>query len=164
MKTIAKMPAGTYYLGDLCYVMGDRWDDVCEKTIDGHNVLTGRFVLDDGVEFAILNTKYGDGFYSSNIIGNDFPVDSGSIGVVKLEYIEKTQKEIDDEGLGRIVVFGEEFGIADNEGTLCFGDIRIYTNDDSEEEDCVNDDDGLFVYYDEMDDDFDYHYDEEKDH
>lgn len=27
---MATMPAGRYYVGDLCYVMDDVWDEVCD--------------------------------------------------------------------------------------------------------------------------------------
>ena len=48
------MKAGTYYIGDLCYVMHDRWDEFCSITCSEHNVLDGEFNLKDGTRFATL--------------------------------------------------------------------------------------------------------------
>ena len=46
------MPAGKYYIGDLCYVMNDaEWDEFCSITIDGHNVIDGEFQMKDGRRF-----------------------------------------------------------------------------------------------------------------
>ena len=58
------MPAGRYYVGDLCYVMHPQWDEFCQKTISGHNVLNGEFTLSNGVRFGTLRTQYGDGCYN----------------------------------------------------------------------------------------------------
>ena len=47
------MPAGTYYIGDLCYVMTDaEWEQFCKITINGNKVLDGEFEepIYDGVE------------------------------------------------------------------------------------------------------------------
>ena len=59
------MPAGKYYIGDLCYVMSDaEWEEFCSITIDGHNVIDGEFQLKDGRRFATYGTAFGDGVYS----------------------------------------------------------------------------------------------------
>lgn len=166
MTVSVMMPAGTYYIGDLCYVLGDRWSEVCEKTISsGHEALAGKFILDDGLEFAMLNTKYGDGRFTSNIIGEEFPVDSGSIGIVDIRFIGKPREEIVNDALGQVVDFDSEFDVADKDGTLCFGEIRIYTNDEEEnldEEYFFLDEE--YAYPNDSEDDFDYQYDDEKDH
>jgi len=52
------MKAGTYYIGDLCYVMHPEWDEFCALTISGHNVLDGEFNLKDGRRFATFTTKW----------------------------------------------------------------------------------------------------------
>ena len=55
------MPAGTYYVGDLCYVMSDEeWDQFCSITIEGMNCLEGEFTMPDGRRFATYGTAYGD--------------------------------------------------------------------------------------------------------
>jgi hypothetical protein len=151
MSAPVMMPEGIYYVGDLCYVMENWWDEVFEKTIQGDEVLNGRFVLDDGTEFAMLSTFYGDGSYTSNVLGGVFPVDSGSIGVVKLSAIGKTPEDIVEEGLGKVITFDQPFEVKDDKGTLMFGNLIIFTNDEEGGECCEPE-----YYEDEDDDDFDY--------
>jgi len=56
------MPAGKYYVGDLCYVMdSDEWSQVCSLIIQGEKLLDGEFELPDGRRFAIYSTHWGDG-------------------------------------------------------------------------------------------------------
>ena len=84
------MKAGKYYVGDLCYVLGDRWTEVCDLIIVGHKCLDGEFELADGTKFAIYGTAYGDGHYLDQK-GNGYPVDSGTIGCVLAEQITEGQ-------------------------------------------------------------------------
>jgi hypothetical protein len=137
------MYAGKYYIGDLCYAFGDNWDEVCDKIIDYDlNVLDGRFVLADGTTFCIFSTKYGDGSYFSNI-GENFPVDSGSIGVVETKFLPKEFAESigGNYPLGAIRDFSEDFlCYADEYGTLNFGEVSIFTGDMEEDEDDYYDD------------------------
>ena len=38
------MPAGRYYIGDLCYVMSDEeWDEFCSLTIKDNKCFDGEF-------------------------------------------------------------------------------------------------------------------------
>ena len=82
------MRAGTYYVGDLCYVMHPQWQEVCDlmfntgKGRDG--VLDGEFNLANGVRFAVHGTAYGDGVYPGSD-GKDYPVDAGLIGCIAVE-------------------------------------------------------------------------------
>jgi hypothetical protein len=49
------MIKGEYYVGDLCYVIDDRWDEVCSLLFSGekNKKAGGEFVLDDGIRFAL---------------------------------------------------------------------------------------------------------------
>jgi hypothetical protein len=131
------MQAGKYYVGDLCYVLGDRWDEVCNLIIVDHKCLDGEFELKDGTRFAIYGTAYGDGFYSDQH-GNGYPVDSGSIGCVLVDDI--TEGELDKMG-GNIFDFEEHFETGEDGGVIYIGDIEIDTQgydedyDEDEEED-----------------------------
>lgn len=121
------MPAGTYYIGDLCYVMdNDEWDAYCKIVIDGHRCKQGEFVMEDGRRLATYNTAYGDGEYVSNI-GTSHLVDSGSIGCIRIEDI-RANKYDDLTGLGAIVEFKSEFRTDDNDGQLIFGHVVIDTS------------------------------------
>ena len=125
------MKAGKYYVGDLCYVLGDRWDEVCDLIIVDHKCLDGEFELKDGTKFAIYGTAYGDGFYSDQQ-ANGYPVDSGSIGCVLVDQI--TDGEL-DESLGNIFDFTEDFETGEEDGIIRIGDVEIDTVGESYEED-----------------------------
>jgi hypothetical protein len=127
------MRAGKYYIGDLCYVMdNDEWKQVCKRTIQGERFVDGEFRFNDGREFAIYSTAYGDGEYN-DYYGNSYSVDSGTIGCIKVEDI-KANKYDDIERLGAIVDFETDFvtsggrGTKGWDGTIQFGHIAIETD------------------------------------
>jgi hypothetical protein len=122
------MQSGNYYVGDLCYVMHDVWDEVCELIIDGHSCLQGEFELKDGRKFALLNTMYGDGVYFDQQ-GRKYPVDAGLIGVIKMEDIRDTADNKWVEG-GNEITFTRDFEVYRENGVLYFGMIEIDTNGD----------------------------------
>ena len=102
------MPAGQYYVGDLCYVMTDKeWDEFCSITISNNHCLCGEFEMKDGRRFATYGTAWGDGVYRDQY-RNEYSVDSGSIGCIKLEDI-KAEKYKDIEDLGAIHTFKHDF-------------------------------------------------------
>lgn len=124
-------PAGTYWIGDLCYVMDAEWDEVCDLTISDDNpceCVEGEFTLKDGRRFAIYNTMYGDGTYPDQY-GFKYGVDSGSIGCIRVEDI---RGEVSEEG--SIVVFPYQFETGEKNGVIRIGHIEIDT-DPQEEED-----------------------------
>ena len=125
------MKAGKYYVGDLCYVLGDRWTEVCDLIIVGHECLDGEFELKDGTKFAIYGTAYGDGYYLDQK-GNGYPVDSGSIGCVLVEQI--TEGELDKMG-GNLFDFEEDFETGEEDGIIRIGDVEIDTQGVDDEED-----------------------------
>ena len=82
------MNSGKYYVGDLCYVFSDEeWEKVCALIIDGHTCKEGEFQLEDGRQFAIYNTAYGDGRYYDEQ-GRSYSVDSGSIGCILFDDVQ----------------------------------------------------------------------------
>jgi len=134
------MPAGKYYIGDLCYVMADdEWLDICDITIQGTRVLEGEFQLKDGRRFAMYSTAYGDGVYYDEY-GHSYSVDSGSIGCILLDdikYVDNFDQFLD---VGAILEFDEDFvtvggrGESDWEGMIQFGHVVIETTPSYEEE------------------------------
>lgn len=119
------MPAGRYYIGDLCYVMHDEWSEVCDITIMSEQCLEGEFTLRDGRRFATFGTAYGDGEYVSNI-GTRHCVDSGSIGCIRVDDIrDNTYSDI--ERLGAIVEFNQPFEVSEDRGLIVFGNVEIET-------------------------------------
>jgi hypothetical protein len=129
-ETIEKItiPAGTYILGDPCYVIRDEdWMPLLEDCdyfrwpvgkIGGHQVIA-------------LGTKYGDGCYHDQS-GNPYGVDAGLIGLVPMAYGGKKSHG------NREVTFTEPAECWDEDGVLHFGDIVIdtanFTEDEAEDE------------------------------
>ena len=127
------MPAGSYYIGDLCYVMTDEeWDEVCSLTIVNNQCIEGEFTMKDGRRFAMYGTRWGDGEYY-DYTGNAYSVDSGTIGCIKFSDI-RAKKYEDIESLGVLHEFSTDFvtggGRGDFEwsGVIQFGRIAIETN------------------------------------
>ena len=131
------MPAGRYYIGDLCYVMHPEWDEFCTLTIKDHQCLDGEFTLADGRRFASFGTAYGDGTYRSNI-GTEHCVDAGLIGCIRVEDINDTTYDAERiQELGAIVEFTEPFEVSEDQGLIRFGHVQIETAggyDEEEEE------------------------------
>lgn len=125
------MPAGLYYIGDLCYVMHDEWGEFCEITMPDNQCVDGEFVLKDGRRFATFGTAWGDGTYRSNI-DTDHSVDSGSIGCILVSDIRDTTYG-NIERLGAVVNFDQPFEVSQDAGLLKFGHVMIETNAEYDE-------------------------------
>lgn len=129
------MFSGNYYVGDLCYVLNEEWDEVCDllfagRTDGGCN--EGEFNLKDGRRFAIFNTAYGDGTYKDQL-GRKYNVDAGSIGCILMDDIDL----LDDRNFisgGQTVVMPSQFNVYSEDGVLCFGSIEIDTDPEYDEE------------------------------
>lgn len=121
------MPAGTYYVGDLCYVLDDDdWDWVCLNSFDPKSgkSIQGMFEMNNGKKFCLFETAYGDGEYNDQF-GKSYLVDSGTIGCVLLKYTTK-----DGMNGGQIIQFNEPFECKKSDKTLIFGPVTINTGDD----------------------------------
>ena len=129
------MPAGTYYIGDLCYVMSPEWDEFCGITIDvtDHTCKEGEFTLADGRRFASYSTMYGDGIYTSNI-GTGHPVDAGLIGCIRLDDIRDPNmlnsngEVLIPSNTGAVVTFNASFETSESNGVIRFGHVTIDTD------------------------------------
>jgi len=113
---------GTYYIGDLCYVMHPEWDEVCQLLEGDKYPNEGQFRLSDGRQFAMFNTAFGDGEYY-DAKGRAYCVDSGSLGCIK---VENLTEEV-DESLGNVVEMPNDFYCYSDGKTLHFGHISIET-------------------------------------
>jgi len=117
-------PAGTYYVGDLCYaVSDDDWskliDDIGCFGLNSSKVVDVE-KFDDGVFYHqnkkcfIAGTKHGDGSYFDR--NNEvYYVDSGSLGVMPLDVCNGTSMNG-----GQTHTFKEEFEVWENDGNLHF--------------------------------------------
>lgn len=130
---MATMPAGRYYVGDLCYVMHDVWDEVCDLMFpyDGHGEY-GKFQLKDGREFAVYSTMYGDGTYMDNS-GRNYYVDAGVIGCI----LESDIRDPNPSNGGNYIDFAKDFDTGEDGGVIRFGNVYVDTvgPDYEEEED-----------------------------
>jgi hypothetical protein len=89
-------PPGKYYIGDLCYVLGD---DVYDKVFGGQGYEMGLYTQTGTDNFFLVDsTAYGDGLY----LGSDrreFAVDAGLIGITPASCMAK------NDGGGQIYTF-----------------------------------------------------------
>jgi|LakMenEpi03Aug12_release.lakeMendotaPanAssembly.Ray.scaffolds.fasta_scaffold00051_69 hypothetical protein len=123
------LPAGEYYIGDLCYVIDDEnWDNFCAMTCFGNHVLDGEFNF-QGTAIACYGTMYGDGCYRDQT-GHEYPVDAGLIGCILLSEITKP------EGVehGRVVTFERSFRTFSYRGVIGFDNVQIDTSDNEKDE------------------------------
>lgn len=125
------MPAGTYYVGDLCYVLHERWEQYCNTTILGNRCLDGEFNLPGGTRFATFGTKWGDGTYTDEQ-DREYGVDSGSIGCIRIEDIDLTADGNFTDG-GQVITFERDFSTWSADGEIRFGNILINTDHVEEE-------------------------------
>lgn len=125
---------GKYYVGDLCYVLDDRWSEFCDLTIKHNECLDGSFIMEDGTRFWTHGTAYGDGTYKDSQ-GRAYSVDAGLIGVVSMDQIDEDPNCIDG---GQIIEFKERFEPYYKDGSFFIGPVYINTNgsswDDEEDE------------------------------
>lgn len=124
------MPAGVYYVGDLCYVMHPQWDEFCRITISDNHCLDGEFSLANGVRFCSYGTFFGDGCYFDQN-GREYGVDAGLIGCIRVEDINDPTAALSG---GQIIEFTEPFETSCDDGTIYIGHVEIDTKDDDDEE------------------------------
>lgn len=112
------MRPGTYYVGDLCYVMHPQWKEVCDLMFatDGAGVLDGEFNLANRVRFALHSTAYGDGTYYDEQ-GREYPVDAGLIGCIRL--VDVYDPEWYLQGV-QTIKFANPFELHYNRGVISF--------------------------------------------
>lgn len=133
------MEPGEYYVGDLCYVMGEEWDEFCSLTLRDGECLNGEFSLADGRKFAFSSTAFGDGSYPDQY-GNHYDVDAGLIGCIKVSDINRSVTPEEIRRSGQIFTFKEPFtvngiGTGDRwDGIIEIGHVLIDTNPNGEED------------------------------
>ena len=142
MNKTTTLPAGTYYVGDLCYVAhDDDWMDFCDRMFPDDQPVGGVKEMPDGTNYADFCTKYGDGVYYDGFLG-EYYVDSGSIGCIPVCALREGFNLEDAMRLGQIVNFKKAFevGYDDETGTITFGEISIVTGDIDDEKDDYEED------------------------
>ena len=131
-----QLPAGCYYIGDLCYIFSDEeWSDVCDKMRDG----VGMFLSSQNVPYANFWTMHGDGQYEGSYEEMDgeeyffyYSVDSGSIGCYPYDLYGDNPFGYEDEKseLGEFHNFKEPFDVSydTTTGIMKFGHLEIRTD------------------------------------
>lgn len=104
-------PPGKYYIGDLCYVLGD---DVYDKVFGEQGYEGGLYKQEGTANFFLVdNTAYGDGLY----IGSDrreFAVDAGIIGITPASCMAK------NDGGGQVYTFNDPVECRFKDGRFSF--------------------------------------------
>ncbi len=130
------LPAGTYVVGDPCYTMGhDLWRGFLEASdpdcfVDRtSNMAQVASATVDGFQIVSISTAYGDGRYEDGA-GNTYGVDSGSLGLVPIGFVEK-YGILPPKTASTVTTFDTEvcctFDAAD-EGAVVLGPLRILTD------------------------------------
>ena len=136
---VRTFPAGEYYVGDPCYVIGDNdnpndtdWEDLgistgwfgCDPDIPHPNWDDGLFEY-NGYKCFAYHTAYGDGTYTFGRM--TFGVDAGLLSVIPMEAVN-AGRITDAHLLGHVVEFKIPFKVWYEDGTFYFGHIEIDTN------------------------------------
>jgi hypothetical protein len=148
-----KLPPGTYYIGDLCYVLGDSW--IYKKAWDAIDYAVPAFFRSDSGCIVIDRTAHGDGCYS-DIDNRFYSVDAGVISIVSIELIENhlkylrtlhnrnttkpyTMKRLTDGG--HVFTFQEEVTINFSKGLfrVWSGDTRVWIDTNPSDDDIYED-------------------------
>ena len=108
------LPAGEYYIGDICYALSD---DVYDNIFGGTGYYPGLFEEKGTGRFFFVNeTSYGDGEYSCRYSGKKFFVDAGVIGIVSKSLMGKKGKG------GHVYTFSEPVKCSLANGKFSFTD------------------------------------------
>lgn len=83
-------PAGTYYIGDLCYALPDELYDGVFGQVGGYS--SGLYKKDNDF-FIMGGTAYGDGSYTGSD-NKEFLVDAGIIGMAPISICDTTKPSI----------------------------------------------------------------------
>jgi len=87
MAFVYDIPAGTYYIGDLCYALSD---DIYDNIFGGTGYCSGIYEEKATKRvFLVSNTAFGDGMYPGSD-GKEFGVDAGIIGICSVSLMEKS--------------------------------------------------------------------------
>lgn len=130
------MVPGRYYVGDLCYVMSERWIEVC-SLYDDNDYENGEYTLLDATQIAMYDTKYGDGTYKDQY-NSKYSVDSGTIGCILVSSL--ANESLTGLKLGNIVEFPSEFSTSSNGGIIYIGHIVINTDEEYDDYEDYEDD------------------------
>ena len=126
-------PAGTYYIGDLCYALHE---DIYDNVFGGRAYESG-FYSKGPSFFMVDNTAYGDGSYEGSD-GYPYAVDAGIIGICSADLIDPNNRSVSG---GKIHSFKEPVEVRFKGGVFYFtsGYTHLTINTQGEEYDDEDD-------------------------
>lgn len=137
--------AGTYWVGDPCYVYPDaECSDFCRKINLDANTGNGMVQTYNGVDFAVIGTAYGDRCCTLKDGGKavgSMGVDAGLLSVIPVDLAETWDQWDENKGLGVIIEVEEDGTLNASGGNFDFCGFSVVT-DDSDAEDEDEDGDG----------------------
>jgi hypothetical protein len=127
------LEAGNYYVGDLCYVLGDQngfdWGDVLKSTnclgLELEPRCETRYFTYKNTKFFCSPTMYGDGEYRDQN-SRSYGVDAGIIGCFPMS---KLPEDANTNG-GQVVAFADDFDCDECDeidGIIRIGHLHINT-------------------------------------
>jgi len=124
-----RLPAGTYFISDPCYIIRDeKYDRLLEEThYFGLSLPDRGNIFIDSVTklpFAVFSTAYGDGCYRDES-GFEYGVDAGCIACVPVAMVDGLTGARDSINL---VTFDSPFEVGYNDGLITFGHVNIQTS------------------------------------
>jgi hypothetical protein len=121
-----KLKAGTYVIGDPCYLFDESWVDILVE----NNFFETDNPKIDGKDIFVHRTYYGDGTYKDDD-SFCYDVDAGLIGVLPIELIEidnaVSREDVDYQMNVRVVIFKNDFICDYKDGVFFIDNIRIDT-------------------------------------
>ncbi len=137
----ATLPAGHFWCGDPCYVLGDTWDAVIEllyKNNVEHNVL----IQTELGQMLIWSTAHGDGCFPIMCTNGAFTptddmtlgVDSGTLALIDMKIVDATKKSKDDIGSGARLTLNDATVFIIEQGDLRELHHRIIVNTSGRDE------------------------------
>jgi len=91
-----------YYVGDLCYLLKDDWNEICGCVQPMNDKIV--FTLQSGLVIGFVSIN---DYHLDSDSGRRYSSDSGSIGIVKLkdlsEELQQKAKEVEAEGLAHCI-------------------------------------------------------------
>lgn len=124
-----RLPAGSYFISDPCYIIRDEQYDRLLKETDyfGYQLPDRGNIFIDSVTklpFAVFSTAYGDGSYFDES-GFEYGVDAGCISCVPVAMVDGHP---DSYAYINLVTFDSPFEVGYNNGVIKFGHIIIETS------------------------------------
>ena len=159
-----KIPAGTYYVGDPCYIIPDElWDDYISEMFDDSGRSLGPIFCIQYKQFRtfVFDTKFGDGQYPISINGvelNSFGVDAGCYSLIPEALVNEFNGKMSS---GCKVTFNNEAHIdsyEDGDAFIVSSDTKLFIDTSGSTED----DEDEYNMEEEEDDYYDSRYDDDE--